>query len=103
MANDTRNTAETPQTALKAIRAKCLDCCSGSFNEVRDCGLTDCPLFHFRFGKNPDSQHICLVPESRIKDALQLEADDAGGELPDAILRIDDDGVLFVEIIEVEP
>lgn len=49
------NTIETPQTALKAIRAKCLDCCSGSFNEVRDCGLTDCPLFRYRLGKNPDS------------------------------------------------
>lgn len=48
------NTLETPQTALKAIRAKCLDCTSGSISEVRDCGLADCPLHRFRLGKNPD-------------------------------------------------
>jgi len=37
---------------LKAIRAKCLDC---SFNatEVRLCPVTSCPIWPFRFGKNP--------------------------------------------------
>jgi hypothetical protein len=40
-------------TPLKAIRAKCLDCCAGSFHEVRICHITDCPLHPYRFGKNP--------------------------------------------------
>lgn len=39
-------------TPLKAIRAKCLDC-SGSATEVRLCPVTGCPLYKFRFGKNP--------------------------------------------------
>lgn len=38
---------------LKAIRAKCLDCSCNNPNEVRLCSITKCPLFDFRFGKNP--------------------------------------------------
>ena len=38
---------------LKAIKAKCLDCCCGQANEVKLCTCKDCPLFEFRFGKNP--------------------------------------------------
>lgn len=41
-------------TPLKAIRAKCLDCCYGQAYEVRMCVLKDCPLYPFRFGKNPN-------------------------------------------------
>lgn len=37
----------------KAIRLKCLDCSGGRTNEVRDCVATNCPLFPYRFGKNP--------------------------------------------------
>ena len=37
---------------LKAIKAKCLDCCCGQANEVKLCTCKDCPLFEFRFGKN---------------------------------------------------
>ena len=35
---------------LKAIRAKCLDCCGGSAKEVRLCTAKDCPLYLYRFG-----------------------------------------------------
>ena len=35
-------------TPLKAIRAKCLDCCCGVMSEVRLCSMTDCPLHQFR-------------------------------------------------------
>ena len=38
---------------MKAIRAKCLDCCCGQANEVKLCTCKDCPLYAFRFGKNP--------------------------------------------------
>lgn len=38
---------------LKAIRAKCLDCCCGQRTEVGVCPCKDCPLWAFRFGKNP--------------------------------------------------
>ena len=38
---------------LKAIRAKCLDCCGGISKEVSLCEISDCPLFPYRFGKRP--------------------------------------------------
>ena len=39
---------------LKAIRAKCLDCCADQPKEVRLCPLTRCPLWPFRMGHNPN-------------------------------------------------
>lgn len=41
------------KSPVKAIRAKCLECSCGKATEVRACPITDCPLFPFRFGKNP--------------------------------------------------
>lgn len=40
-------------TPVKAIRAKCLDCCCGSAQEVKLCPITDCPLYPYRMGHNP--------------------------------------------------
>lgn len=41
------------KSPIKAIRAKCLECSCNQVVEVRECPVTDCPLFPFRFGKNP--------------------------------------------------
>ena len=41
------------KTPLKAIRAKCLDCCCGSAYEVKNCVIHDCELYPFRLGSNP--------------------------------------------------
>ena len=38
---------------IKAIRAYCLGCCNGNSNAVRDCVISECELYPFRFGKNP--------------------------------------------------
>ena len=38
---------------IKAIRAKCIDCCCGLIMEVPRCTCEDCALFPFRMGKNP--------------------------------------------------
>ena len=38
---------------VKAIREKCIECSCGSPLEVRECAVTKCPLYPFRFGKNP--------------------------------------------------
>lgn len=43
---------------LKAIRAKCLDCCAKNSAEVKRCEIEDCPLWQFRFGKNPNRAGI---------------------------------------------
>lgn len=45
-------------TPLKAIRAKCLDCCCSSEAEVRDCTASNCPLHFFRMGHNPNRAGI---------------------------------------------
>lgn len=46
--------ADKPKTFSKAIRAYCLDCCGDSANEVKLCPAKECPLWDFRFGKNPN-------------------------------------------------
>lgn len=45
-------------TPLKAIRKKCLDCSCWQPKEVKLCSLTECPLYVFRFGKNPTRSGI---------------------------------------------
>ena len=35
-------------TPIKAIRAKCLDCCCGNSNEVKLCTCTVFSLYHYR-------------------------------------------------------
>lgn len=43
-------------TPVKAIRAKCLDCCCWQATEVRMCPVKDCPLYPYRMGHNPARQ-----------------------------------------------
>lgn len=44
---------EEIKSPVKAIRAFCLTCVCGSAGEVKACPSTNCPLYAFRFGKNP--------------------------------------------------
>ncbi len=50
-------------TPLRAIRAKCLDCCAGSPQEVRLCPVHDCPLYPFRFGRRPKTTATRSLPK----------------------------------------
>jgi len=43
-------------TPLKAIKEKCLNCSGWERRSVKNCEHTDCPLYFFRFGKNPHMQ-----------------------------------------------
>lgn len=55
-ARDTRLSRESatgPTNPVKAIRAKCIDCCGGQPREADRCPSEFCPLHPFRFGKNP--------------------------------------------------
>lgn len=45
-------------TPLKSIRRKCVDCMAGSAKEVRLCPSEDCPLYLYRFGRNPSRKGI---------------------------------------------
>ena len=39
--------------AVKVIREKCMDCCGNQWKEVELCTAELCPLWPWRFGKNP--------------------------------------------------
>ena len=45
-------------TPVKAIRAKCLDCCCGHANEVRACTVETCALHPYRMGHRPKVDKI---------------------------------------------
>lgn len=40
-------------TAMKAIRAKCLQCSAGQTSEIKECTVTNCALYAFRMGHAP--------------------------------------------------
>ena len=50
---------------VKAIREKCLDCCCGQANEVKQCVVYQCALYSFRFGKNPYRQKREMTEEQK--------------------------------------
>lgn len=50
---------------VKAIRAKCLDCCGDQAQEVKLCPCTRCALYPFRLGKNPYRTKRELSEEQR--------------------------------------
>jgi hypothetical protein len=46
-------TLAEPMPVLRAIRAKCIDCCYYQISEVARCTAINCPLWPFRMGTNP--------------------------------------------------
>ena len=56
-------------TPMKAIRAKCLDCCAGSAKAVRTCAAPNCPLFPYRFGHRPETPPTAGTGEIAEKSA----------------------------------
>jgi len=48
--------AEKKLTALQAHRARCIECCCGDTDAIRDCNPVGegCASWPFRFGKNPE-------------------------------------------------
>ena len=45
-------------TPLKAMRKKCIECCGGSYKEVKLCTDQDCTLHRYRFGKRPTGEEL---------------------------------------------
>lgn len=60
---------EKIKSPVKAIRAKCLDCCCGQQLEVKLCPTEKCALWPFRFGKNPYRAKRELTEEQRAEIA----------------------------------
>ena len=55
--------AVTGRRALKAIRAKCLDCTCWQESEVRNCVVDSCPLWPYRNGRmvSPGANSDCEI------------------------------------------
>lgn len=62
-------------TPMKSIRAKCLDCCAGSANEVRLCLVETCPLWSYRSGHRPKKEPIPAECLCTVKSPSSQEPD----------------------------
>ena len=47
---------------LNAVRYKCLDCCNEQPLEVKHCPVAGCPLYPYRFGRNPAPEVKAIIP-----------------------------------------
>jgi hypothetical protein len=68
------------QNPMKAIRAKCLDCCCGNAAEVRKCVATDCALWPFRLASNPFRKRSVLSEDEKQRRTAQLKRLDSGDQ-----------------------
>jgi hypothetical protein len=64
-----------PMSPLKALRARCIDCCADQPSEVRLCTAVTCPSWPFRMGANPWRE----ISEGRRKAGRRLAARQARG------------------------
>ena len=76
MTQDTHRTPNEnqPQSPIRAIRKKCLDCSGGSSNEVSCCTVTSCPLYAFRSGRNPYRKQRVMTEEQKQAAVARLAA-----------------------------
>jgi len=70
--NDVRVEMQQATNPIKAIRLKCLDCTNNQRTEVDECTVKLCPLYAFRFGKNPFRAKRVLTDEQREAAAQRL-------------------------------
>lgn len=61
---------------IKAIRAKCVECSADQINEVRNCTVTSCPLYEYRFGRKCMSKFSQKDNVSDIFDGSEIEDED---------------------------
>lgn len=67
--------AERSNNPIKRIREYCIQCVADQPKEVELCPITDCPLYDFRFGKNPFRAKRELTEEQ--KEALRSRMENA--------------------------
>lgn len=63
------------RVGMKAIRAKCMDCCGENHSEVRKCTATGCPLWLLRMGSVPKG--VRELRKGDAQDAESIEEDAA--------------------------
>lgn len=64
--------AFSAKNPVKAIRARCLDCCCGDASEIRKCVATDCASWPFRMGSNPFRKKPVLTDAERERRSALL-------------------------------
>ena len=57
-------------TPMKAIRAKCLDCC-GNVNAVNQCPVPQCSLYPYRLGRNPKKPEYTEEQRAAMRERMQ--------------------------------
>ena len=67
-----RNGDDRPASPLMAIKEFCMECCGWERSEVKSCSAPQCPLFEFRFGKNPYNKRT-LTDEQKEKLAERMK------------------------------
>ena len=55
----------TKKECMKIIRRKCMDCTYGQSKEIELCPAENCPLWPFRFGKDPYITRRTLTPAQK--------------------------------------
>jgi hypothetical protein len=51
------------ETPVNAIRKKCIDCCNGQYEEIRNCTIINCALYPYRMGHRPDTATIDTIKD----------------------------------------
>lgn len=75
-------------TPIKAIRAKCLDCCFDSNNEVKYCTVTQCSLWPYRLGRNPYRKEMTQEEKERAVANLRKRAPENREEKAETTLGV---------------
>jgi hypothetical protein len=64
--DELREAGHEPTSPLRALRARCLDCCGHQEKEVALCPAVDCPSWPFRMGaKIGANRHLISVESGR--------------------------------------
>ena len=63
------------QSPLKALRARCLECCCSEVVEVRKCTAISCPAWPFRMGINPFRKKTVLSEAERQRRTALLHGE----------------------------
>lgn len=70
---DLNNNTNEITNPVKAIRAYCKECSGNSTAEIKMCPVHNCPLYPFRFGKNPYRHRREMTEEEKNALAVRLK------------------------------